>query len=111
MAISNQFEIQCPSCGKRIPLSDAVTGTIRENVRGEFESQHQKQQAELQEAFEELKRKEAALGAQRENIDKLVEDKLAAQRRAVSSKEAELVKLKRELEERSAAVDLEVQKS
>jgi hypothetical protein len=110
MANSTQLEIQCPACGKRFPLSEAVADTLRDSVRGEFESEHQRQQDELRKSFETLKNREAELAAQRAAVDKLVEDKLAAQRRQISGKEAELIKRTRELEDRAGAVELEVQK-
>ncbi len=65
--------IVCPSCGKIIPLTEALSRRIREGLSKEFEAREKKREEEFRRREEELKKRG-------EEVERLVADKLAAER-------------------------------
>ena len=56
-------KITCPNCGEEFEISDALTGRIREHLKGELLKEVSRREAKL-------KKKTAALKAQAEEISK-----------------------------------------
>lgn len=65
--------IPCPNCGEQIPLTDALTGKIRDQLKGEIEKG-------VIEKEKLLVLKEKALAESQKNIDEQVSKKLEAEK-------------------------------
>lgn len=65
--------ITCPKCGTQIPLTDALTGDIREKLKGEIEKG-------VTEREKQLAIKEKSLKESQKNIDEEVSKKLDAEK-------------------------------
>jgi hypothetical protein len=72
--------IKCPSCGNEIPLTEALTGTIREGLRTEIEAGARRKEKELTEKVKELKEKEKQLQGQQDALADEVEKRLKNER-------------------------------
>lgn len=70
--------IICPYCHKEIPLSEALTHSIREEVQREFEKELTKRQEELAQKEEFLSRKEKAISQE-------IAEKLAVERARIEA--------------------------
>jgi hypothetical protein len=68
--------ITCPHCGREFELSDALTGRIREHLRGELLQEVSRREAELKKKGEALKAQEAQISQSREAIDAEIEARL-----------------------------------
>jgi hypothetical protein len=109
--------IQCPSCGIRIPMSKAVTGEIEESLRNEYEKQQRERDAAQREAFDALLKEEqnkTATKVKKEFSLQLAsaQDELAAVSEkldAANKKELALLRTQKELTQRQASLDLEVE--
>jgi hypothetical protein len=71
-----QGMIQCPNCGQEFELSDALTGRIREHLRGELLGEVSRREAKLQEKNKTLKALEEQISRSREAIDEEIETRL-----------------------------------
>jgi hypothetical protein len=108
--------IQCPHCGKRIPLNKALTDQIEESLRKELKQEGQEREKELREEFEELLRseqKKATAKAKKELGGELLEarDELEEARKKLETankNERSLLRKQKELQEKQAALELEV---
>lgn len=122
--------ISCPHCGKKIPLTEALTHPIEEKLRKEFASETKKSEREYEAALEALKKEHAeGLVAERVAIEKTarkrVEDALAQDMKDLKSELAEKAKLldearkaesalrkrEREIDERENTLKLETQRT
>lgn len=122
--------ILCPHCGKKIPLTEALTHPIEEKLRKEFSSETKKSEREHESAIEALKKEhEQKLAGERTAIEKTarkrVEDALAQDMKDLKAELAEKAKLldearkeelalrkrEREIEERENSLKLETQRT
>lgn len=122
--------ISCPHCGKKIPLTEALTHPIEEKLRKEFSSETKKSEREHEAAVEALKKEHAQeLVGERVAIEKAarkrVEDALAQDMKDLKSELAEKAKLldearkeelalrkrEREIDERENTLKLETQRT
>ena len=122
--------ILCPHCGKRIPLTEALTHPIEEKLRREFDSETKKKEREYEATVEVLKKEHAqGLASERAAIEKAAKkraDDAAAQDlkdlKAQLDEKAKLLedarkhelalrKREREIEERESSLKLEVQRT
>ncbi len=122
--------IACPHCGKKIPLTEALTHPIEEKLRKEFSSETKKSEREHEAAIEALKKEhEQGLVGERVAIEKAarkrVEDALAQDMKDLKSELAEKAKLldearkeelalrkrEREIDERESTLKLETQRT
>jgi len=71
-----QGKITCPNCGQEFELSDALTGRIREHLRGELLREVSLREAKLKEKSEDLKAQAAQISRSREEIDEEIEIRL-----------------------------------
>jgi uncharacterized Zn finger protein (UPF0148 family) len=106
--------ITCPSCGHAFELSDALTGRIREHLRGELLQEVARREAELKKKSESLKELEAQVSKSREAINEEIEERLNACRgreKAASSKgnANQLKELQSALEEKDASIKTQEQ--
>jgi len=69
-------KITCPNCGQEFELSDALTGRIREHLRGELLREVSLREAKLKEKSEDLKAQAAQISRSREEIDEEIEIRL-----------------------------------
>lgn len=99
--------ITCPQCGTEIPLTDALTGKIKNQMRGEM-------QAQLKAQEEAMKKREEALREAQKDIDQQVQKKLEnekkemwqrAQKAAQEAQKKDLEDLKAQNEERQKKLD------
>ncbi len=101
--------IICPNCQKEIPLTEAISQQIRENLHKEFEAEFVKKEKEFKEKFEkEAKQKaEEAIAIELEDLrDQITEkdEKLQKTQKA----ELDLRKRERVLEESKRTFELEM---
>ncbi|MCX6807855.1 MAG: DUF2130 domain-containing protein [Patescibacteria group bacterium] len=83
--------ITCPKCGEQIPLNDALTGKIREQLKGEIEKR-------VLEREKQLATKEKALAESQKNIDEQVRKKLDTEKAKIMAEAKEEAGKKLELE-------------
>src|SRR5438132_5602424 len=76
----NDVTITCPKCGAEVPLSEAVSHRIREQVARDFEAKRREQHAALTTREEKLREAQAALETQQRSVQLEVEARLAAQK-------------------------------
>lgn len=95
--------ISCPKCGNEIPLSDALRARVEERLRKEFENRLAEESAKAREqAKQDLAVEHANLeGELEEKRKKLIESQ---------TRELELLRKNRELEESKKTLDLEVER-
>lgn len=122
--------IACPHCGKKIPLTEALTHPIEEKLRKEFESESKKAEREHEAALEALKKEHTqALAGERAAIEKVArkraEDAAAQDLKDMKAQllektglledarknELALRKREREVSERESALKLEVERT
>jgi len=83
-----QGKITCPNCGQTFELSDALTGRIREHLRGELLKEVSLREAKLKEKSEDLKAQAAQILRSREEIDEEIESRLKQRLADAESKAA-----------------------
>ena len=71
-----QGKITCPKCGEEFELSDALTGRIREHLKGELLKEVSRREGELKKKTAALKVQEEQISKSREAIDEEIETKL-----------------------------------
>lgn len=114
----NDQSINCPKCGTDIPLTEALSQQISEQLRGEFEREEEKRQqvfSEQQKRFEEEKKK---LEEKSASVDALVAQEIAqklsvekeslwkkAQSQAQEKLSVEMADLKSQNEERAKELE------
>jgi hypothetical protein len=113
VSIMQQGLITCPHCGREFELSDALTGRIREHLRGELLQEVSRREAELKNKTDDLKTREAQVSKSRAAIDEEIEARLkkrlaeaedkAAQKLA-GQYTAQLKELREALAEKEAAI-------
>jgi hypothetical protein len=81
--------ITCPNCGHAFEISDALTGRIREHLRGELLQEVSRREAEIKKKNESLRQLEAQLAKNRESIEEEVESRLKERQADVEKKTAE----------------------
>ena len=95
--------ITCPKCGEEIPLTDALTGKIKQEMRSEMEQEIKKKEAEISKKEKDLK--EARENMNEEVKKKVETEKVAmwkkAQKAAEEKQEKELLDLKSQNEEKN----------
>jgi hypothetical protein len=69
-------KITCPNCGEEFEISDALTGRIREHLKGELLKEVSRREARLKEKTEALKAQADELAKSREAIDEEIESQL-----------------------------------
>jgi hypothetical protein len=72
--------IKCPSCGSDIPLTEALSGQIKEGLRSEYELKAKQQELELRKREEEIKKRASELEESKKSVDEMVARKLATER-------------------------------
>ena len=84
-----QDMITCPECGREFELSDALTGRIRDHLRGELLEEVSRREATLKKRTAALKKQEAQISRSREEIDEEIEARLKKRLSEVEKKAAE----------------------
>jgi hypothetical protein len=106
--------ILCPHCNKEIPLSDAVTHTLREGIEKEYGEKRRALEQSVTKQREEIEKQRAAVELAKQEIDAQVQQKLGAEREklksmlkqeAAASVSVEMRDLKTELEEKRRTVE------
>lgn len=110
----SEQSIACPQCGTNIPLTEALSHKIKEQLKGEFEKEQQKRERELLNQKEALESEKKKLEEQRVSLDEEVSRKLAvekealwkkAQEKAAEKISTELADLKLQNEEREKELE------
>src|SRR5437899_12736661 len=78
--MKNENIITCPKCGAEIPLTEAVSHRVREQLGAEFETQRQHLNAALAEREEKLAGERRQLEQQQQALQKEVAKRLEAER-------------------------------
>jgi len=64
--------IRCPECGTEIPLTEAISSRLSEEIRKEYESKAQTKERELAKEREALAAREKQIEESRKAIDEAV---------------------------------------
>jgi hypothetical protein len=105
--------IKCPHCNREFELSDALTGEIREHLRGELLKEVSRREGDLEKKTQALKAREAQIAKSREAIDEEIETRLKerladAEKKAAKKLEGryadQLKDLQGAIEEKDAAI-------
>lgn len=101
--------IKCPYCKKRIPLTEAISHQIRENLHKEFKAEFVKKEKELEQRLEKEARQKAekAFDVELKDLREQVEEKNEELQKAQKA-ELELRKRERELEKSKRDFELEM---
>lgn len=106
--MQNQF-IKCPYCKKDIPLNEAISSQMREELSKEYENKLKEKDTEIEEKETALKLRENNIEKAEKSIEKEIEDKIKektkeieikAKEKAIQEASSELVDLKSLLEEK-----------
>lgn len=73
-------KIECPNCGKLIPISDALQHQLTERVKQEMQKQIVEREKEVTARLKELEKREIALSKTEKNIDHEVQERLKQER-------------------------------
>ncbi len=76
---TNEQKIKCPKCGESISIDDVLTRQIEENIKRDLEAVQKIKEQELTNKSEELKKLAAELAKSKNEIDSVVEEKVAWQ--------------------------------
>ena len=77
--------IKCPECGAEIPLTEAISSRLSEEIRKEYESKTQERERELVKEREALAAREKQLEESRKTVDETVSKRLAEERGRVEA--------------------------
>jgi hypothetical protein len=92
---SNPDSIKCPGCGELIPITETLRHQLTEQTRAELRREFAEVQNSLAAKDKDLKSRETKLLAAAENIERQVEERLAAER--VCLKQAALQRAREEV--------------
>lgn len=81
--------ILCPQCGAEVPLSEAVSHPIREQLEREFETKRRQNQAALTEREQKLRESQAALEQRQRDLQMEIDQRLAAQKQSALAEAAQ----------------------
>ncbi len=98
--------IKCPNCGTQIPLTEALTGQIEQNIKLRYEAEATKKAKELDKEKIVLKQKAKELEAKGQAIDEQVAEQLKTERKEIV--EAERKKIIAEQSEQTKALEEEL---
>lgn len=114
----NDQSINCPKCGTDIPLTEALSQQISEQLRGEFEREEEKRQQVFSEQQKQLQEEKKKLEEKSASVDVLVAQEIAqklsvekeslwkkAQSQAQEKLSVEMADLKSQAEERSKELE------
>lgn len=79
--MSNKSTIKCPHCKTEFPIGDALAGEIETGIRQRYLERFNKDQKELEEAKRRLVNESEALKVMQENQEKIVSDRISAQKK------------------------------
>jgi len=77
--------IQCPKCGTEIPLTEAISSKLHEDIRKEYDAKSQARECEIAKEREALAVREKQLEASRKAVDEAVAKKVAEERAKVEA--------------------------
>lgn len=75
--------IICPKCGAKIPLTEAISRQIREELSKEFEASTRQKEQSLIKTEKNLVKREKAIEERSKSIDKLIAKKLADEKKRI----------------------------
>src|SRR6266496_3809834 len=79
-SIMNDITITCPKCGAEVPLSEAVSHRIREQLARDFDQKRRENEAALTVREQKLHESQSALEQQQRVLENEVERRLTAQK-------------------------------
>jgi hypothetical protein len=98
--------VKCPNCGFAIEVSAAVTASIREQLRSEFEADAKKRERALSQLKTKLDEKEQQLSREKQSIDEQISERVKEQLAKVraEAEQAAAERLTVELEDAKARI-------
>lgn len=109
--------VKCPACSHEFPLSEAVMGSVREDISKELQADLQRRESQLSERSKALLNEQEALKKQAEGIhdqvdqlakkrvtEQLAEVRKRAEQQAMEAQESILKQLREELNSKSLAL-------
>src|SRR5208282_1469527 len=86
--MSNSANIACPKCGAEIPLSEAVSHRVREELAAEFDKQRLEQNEALAKREGALQNLKEQLDERQRSVEQVVAERLEAERKNLSAQAA-----------------------
>ena len=80
--------INCPKCGTQIPITEALTGQIEQNIKLRYESEAAVKAKEIDEEKRILKQKAEEIEAKGQALDEQVDKQLKAERNKIAEQES-----------------------
>jgi len=99
--------IKCPSCGKEILLTEALTGQIEQSIRAKYEAEAAKKEQDINAREKKLKQQEKSLAEKQLAIEEQVAEQVKAERVRIA--EAERKKILVEQNEQNKAIQEELE--
>ena len=106
----NDITITCSKCGKEIPLSEAVSHRIREQLAGEFQQKLKERESGLSERERQLREAQQTLEQRQKSVQAEVARQLSAQKEQLLAQAARDAQEKLGLEMNDLQARLEEQK-
>ena len=110
--------IECPKCGNEFPINQALAGPIVEAERNRLQLEMRQrstalatQEAELQEERQRLEAQQKKLKTETAELEKFVQNRLEAERAAISAVEAKRIESQFQNQLNSARLEQETQQS
>lgn len=107
----NSANITCPKCGAEIPLTEAVSHRVREELAAEFEKQRREQNEALARREGALERLKKQLDERQQSVDKVVAERLEGERKELTAQAARDAEEKLSVRMKDLCAQLEGQKS
>ena len=102
-----QTIIKCPNCGKEIPLTEALTGQIEQNIRLKYEADVTAKNKDYQAKLKEIQQQAKILDEKQQQIDEQIAEKVKAERKKIV--EQEKAKILAEQGEQTKALEQELE--
>jgi hypothetical protein len=106
----NDITITCPKCGAEVPLSEAVSHRIRDQLARDFDQKRRENEGALAAREQKLHESQSALEQQQRFLDDEVERRLTAQRQQLLAEARQQVQEKFALDMRDLEARLTEQK-
>lgn len=109
-ALMNDLTIACPNCGATVPLSNAVSQALREDLAREFEAKRREQETALTAREQKLREGLAAVEQQKRCLEQEIEHRLAQEKQRLFAQAQEQIQERLALEIQDLQARLSEQK-
>ncbi len=94
--------IKCPKCGVEIPLTEALTGQIEQNIKLKYETEFAAKDRDYKSKLDVLNQQEKELEAKQQAVEEQIAEKLMAERLKLTEQKRALETQQQKIEEQVA---------